>query len=88
MVNKQDFFTYMSMLYEEDYQDSDAYKTLKQVLRIKDKSQLQELKDLTKMDKAKRLLYRHALAANGKELTPRQLDQYLSMIEYALRNME
>lgn len=88
MVNKQDFFTYMSMLYEEDYQDSDAYKTLKQVLRIKDKTQLEELKDLVKMDRPKRLLYRHALASNGKELTPRQLDQYLSMIDYALRNME
>ena len=88
MVNKQDFFTYMSMLYEEDYKDSDAYKTLKQVLRIKDKAQLQDLKELLDMDKSKRLLYRHALAANGKELTPKQLDQYLSMIEYALRNME
>jgi hypothetical protein len=88
MVNKQDFFTYMSELYEEDYQDSDAYKTLKQVLRIKDKTQLNELKGLLNMDKSKRLLYRHALASNGKELTPKQLDQYLSMIEYALRNME
>lgn len=88
MVNKQDFFTYMSMLYEEDYKDSDAYKTLKQVLRIKDQSQLRELKELLDFDKSKRLLYRHALAANGKELTPRQLDQYISVIEYALRNME
>lgn len=88
MVNKQDFFTYMSMLYEEDYQDTEAYKTLKQVLRIKDKSQLKELQELTNMDKSRRLLYRHALASNGKELTPRQLDQYISMIEYALKNME
>jgi len=88
MINKQDFFTYMSVLYEEDYQDADAYKTLKQVLRIKDKSQIKELKDLINMDKSKRLLYRHALAANGKELTPRQVDQYISIIEYALKHIE
>lgn len=88
MVNKQDFFTYMSALYEENYNDPEAYKTLKQVLKIKDKTQLKELKSLVGMDKYERLAYRHALAANGKEFTPRQIDQYLSMIQYALKNME
>jgi len=88
MVNKQDFFTYMSALYEEDYNDTEAYKTLKQVIRLKDKTQLKELKSLIGMDRRERLAYRHALAANGKELTPRQLDQYLSTIDYALKNMD
>ena len=88
MVNKEDFFTYMSALYEEEYNDTEAYKTLKQVIRLKDKTQIKELQSLLKMNRRQRLLYRHALAANGKELTPRQLDQYLSTIEYALKNME
>lgn len=88
MVNKQDFFTYMSELYEEDFNDVDAYKTLKQVIRIKNEDQIRELKSLSKMNPKQRLLYRHALAANGKELTPRQVDQYISTVEYALSNMD
>lgn len=88
MVNKKDFFAHMSYLYEENYQDNDTYKTLKQIMKITDGGQIRELKDLTSMNKRERLLYRMALASNGKELTPRQVDQYISMIEYALSHMD
>lgn len=88
MVNKREFFEYMSTLYDEDYKDDDTYKTMKSILKIKDKSYINELKDLTTMTKRERLAYRHALAANGKELTPRQVDQYISMVDYALTHMQ
>jgi len=88
MVNKREFFEYMSTLYDEDYKDDDTYKTMKSILKIKDKNYINELKDLTTMTKRERLAYRHALAANGKELTPRQVDQYISMVDYALTHMQ
>lgn len=88
MKTKSEFFIEMSKLFEEDYDDSEGYKTYKEILTLKNKSQLKEMKNLIHMDHDKRLLYRHALAANGKELTPRQLDQYLTIIEYALNHRE
>jgi hypothetical protein len=87
MINKQDFFTYMSILYNEDYHDVDAYKTFKSITKLKDQNKINDLKRITKFDTKERLAYRHALAANGKELTPTQLDQYISTISFALSNM-
>lgn len=87
MVNKKDFFAHMSEIYGEEYSDNDTYKTLRSIMKIKDDKQIEELRYLTVMDHNQRLAYRYALAANGKELTPRQVDQYLSMVEYALDNM-
>lgn len=78
----------MSEVYGEDYNNNDTYKTLKQIIRVKDEEKLLELKSITNYNKKQRLAYRHAMAANGKELTPRQVDQYITMIEYALSNME
>ena len=88
MITKQEFFVQMSELFEEDYNDTEGYRTFKEISTLKSKSQLKEMRELTQMDKHKRLAYRHALAANGKELTPRQLDQYLTIIEYALDHRE
>lgn len=88
MINKKDFFTYMSSLYEEDYQNNDAYKTFKSLLKVKDHDQIRQLKSLTKMDHKQRLLYRHSMAANGKELTPTEVDQYLSIIKLALDHID
>lgn len=88
MVTKKDFFQYMSSLYDEDYNDDDAYKTLKSILKVKDHDSIKELEHVTQLNKKERLQYRFALAANGKELTPRQVDQYISVVQYALSNMD
>jgi len=88
MVTKKEFFTHMSELYDEDYNDQEIYKTFKSIVKTKDKEQIRELKELVNMNPKHRLLYRHALATNGKELTPRQVDQYISAIEFAISNME
>lgn len=87
MINKREFFSYMSSLYDEEYTDDDTYKTLKSIMRTSDDIKINELRELILMNKKERLIYRQALASNGKELTPRQLDQYISMIEYAISNM-
>ena len=88
MITKQEFFLHMSELFEEEYKDLEGYKTYKEISSLRNKNQIKEMRELTQMDRVKRLAYRHALAANGKELTPRQLDQYLSIIEYALDHRE
>ena len=88
MITKQEFFLRMSELFEEEYNDTEGYRTFKEISNLKNKSQIKEMRDLIQMDKATRLMYRHALAANGKELTPKQLDQYLSIIEYALNRKD
>jgi len=88
MVNKKEFFAYMSEIYDEDYRNDDTYRTLKKILKVKDEDKLQELRNITVLDKEQRLAYRHTLAANGKELTPTQVDQYITMIEYALSHKE
>ena len=88
MVTKKEFFSYMSAMYNEDYKDEELYKAFKSIVKLDNKSQIKELRDLTKMDTKERLLYRYSLAANGKEFTPLQVDQYISMIELALENLE
>jgi hypothetical protein len=87
MVTKKEFSDYMTEMYgDEDY--TDLYKSFKTFSKIKDRGQIRELKDLVKMSPQRRLVYRHALAANGKELTPKQVDQYLGTIEYALLQID
>jgi hypothetical protein len=84
MLSKREFFLYMSTLYEEDFKDEDSYRVFKQIVKMTDQDQLLEMKEITMFTKRQKVAYRNSLAANGKELTPRQLDQYISMIEIAL----
>jgi hypothetical protein len=87
MITKKEFTDYMTDMYgEEDY--SDLYKSFKTFSKVTDHNQIAELRDLAKMNKVQRLRYRHAMAAHGRELTPRQLDQYLSTIEYAILHID
>lgn len=86
MLSKREFFLYMSTLYEEKYDDDDSYKVFKQIVNMTDQDQLLEMKEITTFNKRQKVAYRNALAENGKEFTPRQLDQYISLIELALEN--
>jgi len=88
MVNKKEFFQYMSDLYSEEYKDNEGYKTLKKILKITDLDKILELEEITEFNKDQRLVYRENLANNGKELTPFQVDQYISIIDYALSHMD
>lgn len=88
-VTKKDFFDYMSSIYGEKYNDANAYKTLLEIIeRSNDDKFLVDMYELTIMNKRQRLIYRNQLAVNGKEFTPRQIDQYISLIEYALEHLE
>ena len=74
----------MSIKYEERYEDEDAYRIFKQIAKMTDEDQILEMKEITMFNKRERVAYRNSLAANGKELTPRQLEQYISTIQLAL----
>lgn len=86
MVTKREFFDYMSEIYDERYKNEEAYRLFKSIATMKDKNQLNEFHNITLMTKQQRLQYRYALALGGKELTPYQVDQYITTIDYALRN--
>lgn len=88
-ITKKDFFDHMSELYHEKYNDANAYKILLDIIeRANDEKFLVELLDITTMTKREKLVYRYELAVQGKEFTPRQIDQYISLIEYALEHLE
>lgn len=85
---KKQFYDHMSSIYGK-YTCTKGYKTMSEIFDAADDvSLLLELEDLIDMDKKQRLLYRYALACGGKELTPLQLDQYISIVEYALNHIE
>jgi hypothetical protein len=86
MLTKKQLFDYISDKYGEPYKSNDAYEAYKEVYNLTDGIKINEMRKIVNMSPKARLLYRYALASNGKELTPKQLDQYLLAIETALLN--
>jgi hypothetical protein len=83
---KKSFYDYMSIKYNVKYKDKETYELLLETIEQASSNDeiLYGLIDLLSMSKVDRLIYRNSLAESGKELTPKQVDMYLSMIEYAL----
>jgi hypothetical protein len=81
---KKQFYSYMSHIYGK-YEDTNGYKTLIEILnKAHDPYIYGELSEMIDFSEQDRLGYRYALACHGKELTPTQVDQHISIIEYAL----
>jgi|TARA_Y100000004_G_scaffold41408_1_gene45077 hypothetical protein len=72
--------------YNKTKEGKDDYLTLLDVIQRASKSDsvLMELADLTLMNKTDKLIYRNAMACAGVEMTPLQVEHYLSTIEYGL----
>ena len=86
--SKKRFYEYMSSLYGK-YNNTDGYRTFKEIFnKADDIEMLDELFEMTGWNKQQRLHYRYALACMGKELTPIQVDQYISIIEYAMNHID
>jgi len=83
---KKAFYDYMSDKYNAKYKDALSYIVLLDTIQAADKSEssFMDLAELTLMNKTDRLIYRNKMACNGTEMTPLQVDQYLSIVEYAL----
>lgn len=85
---KKTFYKYMNTIYK-GFKDAKAYETFKEILdRSHDEYIMGELYEMTDWDEKQRLQYRYALACNGVEFTPSQVDQYISIIEYAIDCIE
>lgn len=65
---------------------NEAYLCLLDIIQSanKDDEKLAQLLETTLKTKTDRLILRNTMACKGKELTPIQLDQYISIIEYAI----
>lgn len=83
---KKSFYEHISKRFNIKYKDPDGYLTLLDVIQsaTDDDEVFMDLAELTLMNKTDRLIYRNALACEGKELTPHQLDLYLAIVEYGL----
>lgn len=88
-ISKKQFFEYMSALYEDKYRDNEAYTILLDIIKRSDDPKfVKQIRELANMTVKERLQYRYAMAVNGKEFTPTQIDQYISLIKYALTHIE
>ena len=83
---KKAFFEYMSTRLNTKWKNQEGYLTLLDVVAQADKSEsaFRDLAELTLMTKTDRLIYRNKMACEGVEMTPLQVDQHLSIIEFAL----
>ena len=88
-ITKKEFFEYMSALYQDKYRDNEAYQILLDIIkRAEDAKFVKQIQELAAMNTREKLQYRYAMAVNGKEFTPLQIDQYISLIKYALKHIE
>ena len=83
---KKAFYEYMSERLNTKYKSSEGYLDLLDIITVADKSEesFMDLAELTLMNKTDRLIYRNKMACLGYEMTPRQVNEYLSTVEYAL----
>lgn len=86
---KMKFYKYMKDKYGKSFTDKDkveAFDTLLELIGEMNESDnaMSTFIELTLLNKTDRLIYRNTMAVLGTELTPGQLDQYISTIEYAL----
>ena len=86
-MKKNTFYCVMRELWGEAISLSDAWDTFTETqttLDIGRQIDIMMLEALPKMSPKKRLLWRESLAEQGIEMTPTQVDQYISIVELAL----
>jgi len=87
---KKAFYEYMSLRHKRKYKDDEGYMTLLDIVSraSRDDAVMLEMAELTLMTKADRMIYRNAMAIGGIEMTPTQVDEYISIIEYGLEYID
>ncbi len=86
---KKAFYEFMSERMNTKYKDSEGYEVLLDVILVAESSEssFMDLVELTLMNKTDRLIYRNKQACEGTEMTPLQVDEYLSIVEYGLEHV-
>ncbi len=83
---KKAFYEYMSLKMDTKYKEQEGYEILLDVILTAESSEssFMDLVELTLMNKTDRLIYRNQQACAGTEMTPKQVDEYLSIVEFGL----
>ena len=83
---KKAFYEYMSLKMDTKYKEQEGYEILLDVILTAESSEssFMDLVELTLMNKTDRLIYRNQQACAGTEMTTKQVDEYLSIVEFGL----
>ena len=88
MMSRSSFNEVMRELWQMKSEDlSEAWQTYQEAvdtINRGDKMQMEVMEALPLLDKHRRLRWRENMAIQGIEMTPIQVDQYISIIEYAM----
>jgi wyosine [tRNA(Phe)-imidazoG37] synthetase (radical SAM superfamily) len=88
MMSRSSFNEVMRELWQMKSEDlSDAWQTYQEAvdtINRGDKMQMEVMEALPLLDKRRRLRWRENMAIQGIEMTPTQVDQYISILELAM----
>ena len=88
MMSRSSFNEVMRELWQMKYEDlSEAWQTYQEAvdtINRGDKMQMEVMEALPLLDKRRRLRWRENMAIQGIEMTPIQVDQYISILELAM----
>ena len=88
MMSRSSFNEVMRELWQMKSEDlSDAWQTYQEAvdtINRGDKMQMEVMEALPLLDKHRRLRWRENMAIQGIEMTPTQVDQYISILELAM----
>ena len=88
MMSRSSFNEVMRELWQMKSEDlSEAWQTYQEAvdtINRGDKMQMKVMEALPLLDKRRRLRWRENMAIQGIEMTPTQVDQYISILELAM----
>tara|TARA_B100000287_G_scaffold431189_1_gene487956 strand:- start:204 stop:482 length:279 start_codon:yes stop_codon:yes gene_type:complete len=88
MMSRSSFNEVMRELWQMKSEDlSEAWQTYQEAvdtINRGDKMQMEVMEALPLLDKRRRLRWRENMAIQGIEMTPTQVDQYISILELAM----
>ena len=88
MMSRSSFNEVMRELWQMKSEDlSDAWQTYQEAvdtINRGDKMHMEVMEALPLLDKRRRLRWRENMAIQGIEMTPTQVDQYISILELAM----
>ena len=85
-LDKQTLLDIMTEVYDDINDDElwDAYIDISDAIRHGSPQDIETYAEMTTMDRNEHLRWRHIMAEKGIELTPRQVEHYISIVELIL----
>ena len=85
-LDKRTLVDIMTEVYDDINKDElwDAYIDISDAIRHGSPDEIETFAEMTTMDMGEQLRWRHIMAETGIELTPRQVEHYISIVELIL----